>query len=136
MTDIVPVVASVLPTGTGLVFRNAIAGEAITQGQSVYVDTAGVVKLASKDLTIVEAAAIGIAVTDSAVNQPCEFMLAGSISFGSVLATGTVYIVGAAPGGIAPDADAIGTEFVTVLGVAISSTTLQLKILQSGVAHA
>ena len=55
---------------------------------------------------------------------------------GVILAIGQVYIVGAAAGGIAPEADAAVGNFVTVLGVATTTSNLKLGLLISGVAHA
>jgi hypothetical protein len=55
---------------------------------------------------------------------------------GAILSIGETYIVGAAAGGIAPEADAVAGNFVTILGVATTSNLLKMGILQSGVAHA
>ncbi|KKK74168.1 hypothetical protein LCGC14_2886510, partial [marine sediment metagenome] len=60
----------------------------------------------------------------------------GDVDMGAILSVGQTYIVGAGPGGIAPEADAIGGDFVTVIGVATTANLLKLGILQSGVAHA
>ena len=116
--------------------RTGEAGVAITAGDCVYVDAAGLVQLCEKDQTIVEAAAVGFALADAAAGQPVTYQISGVVNLGATLTTGEVYVVGAAPGGIAPVADIATTNFGTVLGIAISAAQLQIGINQSGVAAA
>jgi len=135
MVDIVVTAASVQPAA-GSVSKRGIAGEALTAGMGVFKAVDGDIEAAENDLTAADAAGIGIALNDAALGQPIEYVITGDVIFNAVLAAGQVYIVGAAPGGIAPEADAVAGEFVTVLGVGTSTTNLKLGILQSGVAHA
>lgn len=116
--------------------RTAEAGVAISAGDAVYVDTAGLIQLCEKDQTVVEAAAVGIALNDCGVSQPCTYQISGTIDVGAVLTTGEVYVVGAAPGGIAPVADVITTNFATIVGIAVSSSNLKIALIPSGVAAA
>ena len=52
------------------------------------------------------------------------------------MSIGETYVVGAAPGGIAPEADVGTGEFATVIGVAVSANNLKMAINASGVASA
>jgi hypothetical protein len=116
--------------------RTAEAGVAIAAGESVYIDTAGLAQLCEKGASAVEAAFAGIALNDAGVAQPVTYQAAGSIDLGSVIAAGVIYVCGAAAGGIAPSAD-IGTgNFVTIIGVGLNGTDLQIGVNQSGVAAA
>ncbi len=135
MVDLVVVAANVKP-GSDAVTKRGIAGEAITAGDSVFKATDGQIELAEHDLTAADAASVGIALNDAALDQPIEYAITGTIDMGAILAVGQVYIVGAAAGGIAPEADAGIGDFVTVLGVATTVNIFKLGILQSGVAHA
>ncbi len=135
MADLVVVAANVKPASS-TVTKKGIAGESISAGQSVFKATDGQIELAEKDLTAADAAAVGVSLNDAALDQPVEFAITGDINMGTILAIGQVYIVGAAPGGIAPEADAAATEFLTVIGVATTTSNLKLGLLQSGVAHA
>ena len=135
MVDLVVVAANVKP-GSDAVTKRGIAGEAITAGDSVFEATDRQIELAEHDLTAADAAAVGIALNDAALDQPIEYAITGTIDMGAILAVGQVYIVGAAAGGIAPEADAGIGDFVTVLGVATTVNIFKLGILQSGVAHA
>ena len=136
MADLVVTAASVQP-GAGAATKKGTAGEAITAGQAVFKAADNTIQLAENDQTVDEAAIVGVAVNSAeAAGQPVEYVITGEVTFNAVIAAGQVYIVGAAPGGIAPEADAITGEFVSVVGVGVSTTSIKLGILQSGVAHA
>ncbi len=135
MADLVVVAANVKPAASA-VTKRGIAGEGISAGQGVFKAADGQIELAEKDLTVTDAAAIGVSLNDAALDQPVEYAITGDVDMGAILAIGQVYIVGAAAGGIAPEADAAAGHFVTVLGVATTVNNLKLGILQSGVAHA
>lgn len=135
MADIAVTAASVKP-GASAVTKNGIAGEAISAGQSVFKAADQTIQLCENDQAAIDAACVGVALNDAAVDQPVSYAVTGEITFNAVLAAGQVYIVGAAPGGIAPEADAVAGEFVTVVGVGLSTTSMKMGLLQSGVAHA
>lgn len=135
MADLSVVAANVKP-GSDAVTKRGIASEAITAGDSVFVAVDLGIELCEKDQAALDAACRGVALNDAAVDQPIEYAVSGSVDMGAILAIGQVYIVGAAPGGLAPEVDAGAGDFVTVVGVATSANLLKLGILQSGVAHA
>ena len=135
MADLVVVAANVQPTSSTQ-SRRGTAAVAIDAGQSVYIDSSNEIDLCEFDQTSVEAACRGVALNDAAAGQPVEYAVSGEVDMGAILSTGQTYIVGAGAGGIAPEADAGAGNFVTVVGVAVSSNNLKLGILQSGVAHA
>jgi len=135
MADLSVVAANVKP-GSDVVTRRGVAGEAITAGDSLFTATDGELELCEKDQAAVDAACVGVALNDAAALQPVEYGVTGTIDMGAILAIGQTYIVGAGPGGLAPEADAASGDFTTVVGIAISANILKLGILQSGVAHA
>lgn len=112
------------------------AGVAITAGDTVYVDSNGVLQLCINDNTAAEAAMAGIALCDAAVGQPCVYLVSGNLDPGATVAAGVTYIVGAGAGGIAPVADIAAAEFLTVVGVGTGTGNIKMGILQSGVAAA
>jgi hypothetical protein len=135
MADIVVVAANVAPAASSIT-KNGIAGEAITAGDSLFIATDGQLELAEKDLTAADAACVGVALNDAAGTQPVQYVVSGDVNMGAILTVGQTYIVGAGPGGIAPEADAAVGNFTTVIGIATTTSNLKLGILQSGVAHA
>ncbi len=112
-----------------------MAGIAITEGKSVYKDpTDGKIKLADADLSQAAAEGIGVAVSSaSGVDQPVEYAIDGDLTFNAGLTAGTVYVVSATAGGIAPtaDMDTASTWYCTIIGVASSTTNMKLAIKPS-----
>ena len=135
MADLSVVAANVQPAPSG-VTKNGIAGEAITAGDSVFVATDLEIELAEHDLTAADAACVGIALNDAAAGQHVTYVVTGDVNMGAILAVGQVYVVGIGAGGIAPEGDPAAGHFVTVIGVATTTSNLKLGMLQSGVAHA
>lgn len=135
MADLVQTAANVVSgAGAGTIKRTA--GAAITAGMACFVSAVdGDIEPAQKDVDAASAEAIGIALCDAAAGQPVVLQTTGLINVGAALTVGETYIVGAAAGAIAPVADAVATNFSTVLGVAISTSLLKLGINASGVAH-
>jgi hypothetical protein len=81
------------------------------------------------------AVAVGIALNDAADGQPISYLVSGGIDPGATVAVGTVYVVSAnAAGGIAPVSDLASTEYVTILGVGVTTSRINVDIKQSGVA--
>ncbi len=135
MTDLSVVAANVQP-GASAVTKRGIAGEAITAGQSLFIATDGELELCENDQAVADAACVGVSLNDAAAGQPIEYAITGEVNMGAIMTIGETYVVGAAPGGIAPETDVIASEFLTVIGVATTTSNLKMGILQSGVAHA
>jgi hypothetical protein len=133
MADISITAANVV-AGTGAKTMPGTAGGTITAGMSVYRHTDGKFLPAEHDDTAVKAAAVGIALNSASVNQPLVVQTDGPVAMGTVFTIGQIIVVGAAGGAIAPSADPGVADFVTIMGVATSTSVLQLKINASGVA--
>ncbi len=109
------------------------AAEALTAGQSVYENSSGKLAKAQCDGTAVEAASIGIAINSApGTDQEITVITKGYLTM-SGLTKGTTYAVSATAGGIAPVADLTSGNYVTILGVAISSTLLLVNPIVSGI---
>ncbi len=110
------------------------AGATITAGDSVYVDSAGVLQVCENDQTAVEAACAGLALNNGDTGQPVTYQVSGDLDPGGTLVAGEVYVVGAAPGAIAPVGDIAASEFATIIGIGTSTSNLKMGLLPSGVA--
>lgn len=132
MADVSVTASAVIGAGQ---FQTVVSGAAITAGQPVYVAN-GIASLAKAD-TAPHAAANGIAVTSApGAGQPVLVQGGGSITFNACFTKGLVYVVSAAnAGGIAPFGDLSSGNYVTILGVALSTTVLSLNINASGIAQ-
>lgn len=113
------------------------AGESITQGQPVYRSSAdGKYYRADANDTAAKAEVVGIAVTAASTNGYFLMVSEGSMNLGATLAKGTVYCVGATVGEIVPVADLTTNDYVTILGVASSTSLIALSITATGIQKA
>lgn len=112
------------------------AGATITAGQPVYVLTAGTIGPAdANDST--KATVLGIAENGGATGQRISVVTEDpAFVLGATVAIGDVLMASTTAGGIAPVADATTGDFVTVLGVAVSTSAINLKPIAAGAAIA
>lgn len=137
MADLTITPANVL-AGTGARIEHGKAGATITAGQVVYRDSADAKwKLADNNsATAAVRQARGIALNGAADGQPLAVHLGGPLAMGTVFTAGTVYYLSDTPGGICPVEDLASGEYVTPLGVATSTSVLEVNIQNSGAAIA
>ena len=104
----------------------------------LYLDgTDGKLKPADNDsATAAVRRAIGIALNGAANGQPLAYLTAGPITIGATLVAGTAYYLSDTPGGICPVADLTTGEYPVLLGLATSTTVLNVSIQEAGVALA
>jgi hypothetical protein len=133
MADLAVTAANVV-RGTGASVENGIAGAAITAGQTVYKDPADS-KFRPCDADAGAAAARttrGVALNSCAANQPLAVQVAGRLAIGAAVTVGAIYVQSDTAGGIMPAADLEAGDYVTVLGVGVSATDIDLNIHVSG----
>lgn len=135
MTDLVITAANVV-AGSGASKRLGTAGATITAGQAVYLDsTTATYKLADNNsATAAVRAPAGIALHGASSGQPLSVHTAGPITIGATVTAGVAYYLSDTPGGICPVADLASGEYPTILGIATSTTVLDVKIQSAGVA--
>lgn len=139
MADI-SITASDVVAGSGAPTKTGTAGAAIAAGDVVYLDTATTGKWQLADSDAASAAArggtanTGIALNSAAANQPLVVQIGGPITLGSVLTAGTAYYLSGTAGKICPLADVSGGEYYVLLGLAASTSVLNLDVQYSGVA--
>ena len=111
-------------------------GEAVTAGQAVYrSSTTQLWMLADSNSVTPEARrAIGIALNGGSTGQPVNVQTAGKITIGATLTAGTDYYLSDTPGAICPRADVGSGEYVCLLGLASSTTVLDINVQFPGVA--
>lgn len=136
MADISVTAANVVPQG-GATLETGFAGATITAGQVVYKEAAtGLFKLTDTDSATAEVKqAYGIALNGGSTGQPITVVKDGPVTIGGTLGLGLAYYASNTPGGICPAAD-VATETVVFLGLSASTSVLNLRIINSGVAVA
>lgn len=132
MADINPTEASVKP-GTNAQKQRVTFGATITQGMCVYLDTSdNEYKIADCTTSSTTAAVVGIALSAGADGQPGVIQTDGYVTFGADLTANTIYVLSTG-GMLAPAADFNATtDYLTVVGCAVSTTSLKLGINATG----
>ena len=144
MADISITAANVLASAavTGVNTRTTgIAGATITAGQLLYIDTgdSNKLKLADADGTALAQVPVGIALHGAASGQPVTYAsLDSAFTFGGTVAIGDTIYMSDTPGGLtiygpnhsAPELET--GDVIAVIGVAVTTTTMKLKIVIGG----
>lgn len=121
--------------GTGFLMVTGTAGATITAGQAVYLS--GTQWLLARANAAGTATVVGIALNNASSGQPINVLYGGIINIGATTVTGQTYALSAAnAGGIAPITDLTTGNIVSILGVATSTSAIQIVINNSGAAHA
>ena len=134
MADVSVTAASVLKTSSTSVVMG-VAGATVTAGQPIYQDASDSLKLKPTDADVLASSqSVGIALHGAASGQPLQYAVAGNLTFNAGFTVGQVYVCSVNAGGIAPYADLATGDFVTVLGVATTTSNLKMGIVYSGIA--
>lgn len=134
MADISVTATSVIKGTGATTIKGSIAGGTITAGQPLYIDTSDSNKLKPADANGSGDAptVCGIALHGASSGQPIEYQTGGNLTFNAVLTSGTVYVVSATAGGIAPVADLTTGMKTGIVGIGTSTTNMLLNIFPSG----
>jgi hypothetical protein len=137
MTDLVITATSVV-AGANAQKSTGLLGEAIIAGQTVYMDSTlrKFMRADSNSATVEARHATHIALNGGSLNQPITAQKGGDITMTTTppLTVGLAYYQSDTPGGICPVADVGSGEWVTLVGIAKSTTVLQLSFQFPGVA--
>jgi hypothetical protein len=110
------------------------AGATLTAGQLVYKDSStGKFLGCDCDDTAVKAAVVGITLNGAANNQPIRVQTGGAVNPGGTVVVGEIYVASGTAGGIAPKGDLAQNDYVSIFGVGITSSKIQIRINVSGV---
>lgn len=137
MSDVSITAANVVK-GANAKTRRGRAGATITAGQVVYEDSSDSfdLKLADANASAATANPVGIALHGASDGQPLEYVYedddftpGGTLSL-SAAADDGVYVLSGTAGGIAPIGDLASGMYPVILGVAKSTTKMNLKIVR------
>lgn len=109
-------------------------GTTIAAGDAIRT-ASGQLQLAQAD-SATNAEALGIALAPGQTGDTIPYAPlnnGGKIDLGAALTKGTTYVVSATAGKIAPQADLVSTNYLTILGVAEDTGFLALKGFATGV---
>lgn len=132
----ITITAVSIGVGADAAFERFEVGEAVDHGELIYFDTAnGDYRLADADAEA-SAKAAGIAVTAGAGDGSYVLAITRGkllIQSGPGMVKGTEYYCGTTPGQIVPKSDLASGDYVTRVGIANSTTELQVDIRVTGV---
>ncbi len=116
--------------------ESGLAGETISAGKAVYLDpTTKKYLLADSDSASAAVRKVrGIALNGASLNQPMTIHKSGDITIGGAMTAGLAYYLSKTAGGICPVADIASGGYATIIGIAKSTTVLDVNIIESGVA--
>ena len=134
MTDISITAANVkLVSGST---RTGIAGATITAAQALYQEASSKkMKLSDNDNATAEVRALaGLALLGSLLDQPIVYAENGAVvDVGAILTAGVEYYVSGTAGGICPRADVTTGDDPIRVGIALTTSRLQLDFADPGV---
>lgn len=119
--------------GTNSTRDTGTAGEAITAGQSIYLDATTNKWMISDNNGTGTRTVHGISLNGASLNQPVSIHKSGDITIGATLVAGTDYWLSGTAGGICPRADLVAGMDAIQIGIAKSTTVLSVDIQDPGV---
>lgn len=136
MADLSITAANVI-SGEGSQTETGVAGAAVTAGQAVYLDaTTDTYKLSDSNSATAAARSVrGIALHAAASGQPLTIHRSGPLTIGATLTANAAYCLSDTPGGICPAADVGAGEYMVQIGLAASTTVLNVRPIETGVAN-
>ena len=130
MADII-VVATAVVKYDGAETAQGIAGEAVTAGMTLYKHTDGKLYKALAD-TALHAACVGVALNGGAASQPIVYLTSGGLNPGVAVTVGEIYGVTDTAGGISLISERGSADFITTLGIATTTSRINVNIDKSG----
>lgn len=109
-------------------------GEAVTHMQSVYLDSSTNKYMLADADAAGEDGASGVTITSAPLDGYAMIATRGKVKAGATITVGKIYVLSDTPGGIKPVDDLATGDKVTILGVGVSSTEIDINIIASGVA--
>ena len=138
MADLTQTAANVAPRD-GCAILLVTAGEAITQGMPVYRNSTDSKYLRADADALASADIAGVAVTPAAADGD-KFVIAknksgstADINLGATLTQGETYVVSTNVGAVAPIGDLTTGDYISYLGVASSTSILQMRLNATGI---
>lgn len=133
MADVTITAANVL-AGADAEIEHGKAGATETAGQALYLDeTDKRLKIADNDGAAAVRKVRGLALNGASNGQPMAIIRRGPVTIGGTLVAGTTYCLSSTPGAICPQADVATGDDVVIIGVALSTTVLNVAIQHPGV---
>ena len=125
-------VAGTVTSVSSVSAQTATAGEAITEGNVIYLSSGSAYK--ADNSTAAKATAVGVALASAASGQPCFYVGTADmvLKTGGTFVHNTWYVIGGVAGSIELYSDMSSGEYLTWLGYGNSDTNLVWKNIVTG----
>jgi len=134
MADLVITAANVKLKGKGITPLIVQVGEVVTSGQGLYRKTSdSKYYKADNNVDAATALAEGVALSGASADGYVMMIRSGPMDVGATLTKSETYIVSTTAGGIAPVADIASGNYLTYLGYASTTSTLEVDVNATGV---
>ena len=135
MADLSITAANVGVKAAGGQVRIVQVGEAVTQGQPARFNSSDSKYYKAQADSATNATCVGVFLTAASADGYATLLSGtGVLNPGATVTVGTVYVVSATSGGIAPEADLATGEYVSVIGIGTASDEITMQINNSGIA--
>ena len=133
--DYTIVPANVKISGSNVRTSTVQVGEAVTEGQAVYLDSATSKYLLADATDTTKALVAGITLTSASTDGYALIQTSRTYFAGTTLVKGVPVFLSATPGGgdLCPHADLVSTNAVTLIGFASSTSEIELAINPTGI---
>jgi hypothetical protein len=108
-------------------------GEAVTQGQAVYLKASDAKYWLAQNDDIAEAEFRGIVITPAGVDGYGVIATGGLVGMGATLVQGEVYVVSGTGGGVAPISDLGSAVYTSIIGVGATTANLRIDRSNTGI---
>ena len=132
MADVSFTATSIKP-GANAQTKEVMFGATITPGMAVYLDASDNKYKIADCTDAAKDAAAGMALTGGADGQPGVIITGGNLTTSAHLSLASPVYILSETGLICPAADLANNDYITIIGVATSTTNLKLSINVSGV---
>ena len=115
------------------VTEHRVAGETLTAGQPVYIDASNAYKCyLARAIEATKDDVWGITLSGAVANQHVVLQRTGVVTIGATLTAGKPYVLSSTYGRIAPFSDLEATEYLSIIGIAVSAANLGLSLMTTG----
>lgn len=135
MADLTITAANVV-SASGSVRGQGFSNDTILAGKAISKDpNDGLLYLADNNsATAARKRTDGIALNTASPGQPVDFHVSGNLNPGATVAVGTIYVLSATGGGICPAADLASGNVTDIIGVATTTSNINVSLHNSGAA--
>jgi hypothetical protein len=132
MADLTITPANVVPAA-GVPTKSAIAGDTITAGDTVYIDSSDSHSIKPCDADAeASAVCVGIALNGASDGQPVTYQTGGLLTIGATVVVGVAYYVTPTTGGLGAWAEVQADDYATLVCIGTTTAIVNIRMIVTG----